>query len=81
MNNTVLLTAAQVADRFNVSIRSLERWRSIGYGPRYRKIGRKVGYATSDVEEWLDGKEYGSTSEYRGGSHSVGLIVSIDRAL
>jgi hypothetical protein len=29
-----------------------------GTGPKYLKIGRKVYYRLSDVQEWLDGNVY-----------------------
>ena len=29
-------------------------WRHIGYGPKGRKIGRRVLYEASEVQAWLD---------------------------
>jgi predicted site-specific integrase-resolvase len=81
MNDTVLLTPTQVADRLHVSTRTLERWRCDGYGPPYRKLGRKVVYEQSELNEWCAGKRYECTSAYEDGSHSVGLIVCADRGL
>jgi predicted DNA-binding transcriptional regulator AlpA len=37
-----------------LSGRTLEKHRTYGTGPRYRKIGGRVVYALSDLEAWLD---------------------------
>ena len=34
--------------------RTLARWRLIGTGPRYVRVGRKVFYRLRDLEAWLD---------------------------
>ena len=57
-------------------VRTLERWRSSGYGPRYSKPGRKILYSRAVIDEWLLVKKgYGSTSEYPAGSHSMGWTI------
>jgi len=42
----------QLARRWKLSHRTLERWRWIGCGPSYTKIGRRVVYRLVDVEEF-----------------------------
>ncbi len=37
-----------------LSGRTLEKHRSCGTGPRYKKIGGRVIYAVSDLEAWAD---------------------------
>lgn len=81
MSETILLTPEQVSDRLHVSTRTLERWRATGYGPPYRKLGRKVAYDQSEVDEWCAGKRYECTAAYEDGSHSVGLIFCTGRRL
>ena len=34
--------------------RTIERWRNNGEGPPFIKIGHRVGYRQSAVEQWLD---------------------------
>lgn len=41
-----------LARRWNVSPRTLERWRWLGIGPRYLKIGGRVVYRLEDVETY-----------------------------
>ncbi len=45
-----LLTQKQLAQRWALSERTLERWRSIGEGPVYIKLGYTVRYRLADVE-------------------------------
>lgn len=46
------LKQADLADRWNISPRTLERWRWIGEGPTYLKIGGRVVYRLEDVERF-----------------------------
>jgi hypothetical protein len=39
-----------VARRWSISPRTLERWRWLGQGPRYLKIGGRVVYRLEDIE-------------------------------
>jgi predicted DNA-binding transcriptional regulator AlpA len=43
------------AGRFlGLSGRTLEKHRTFGTGPRYRKLGGRVIYALSDLQAWAD---------------------------
>ena len=42
----------QLAARWDVSVRTLERWRSESKGPPYLKLGGHVTYRLSDVEAY-----------------------------
>jgi predicted DNA-binding transcriptional regulator AlpA len=49
-----LLTPAQVAEFYRVSVDTLAQWRSQRRGPRYIKIGnRLIRYRLSDLEMYL----------------------------
>ncbi len=43
------LTQTELAKRWKLSPRSLEKWRTQGLGPAYRKIGGRVRYLFDDV--------------------------------
>jgi hypothetical protein len=43
------LTQAELADRWRISPRSLEKWRTLGLGPAYIKVGGRVRYLLEDV--------------------------------
>ncbi len=42
----------QLSNRWGISPRTLERWRWIGEGPAYLKIGGRVVYRLEDVEAY-----------------------------
>jgi predicted site-specific integrase-resolvase len=44
------LRQADVAERWSVSPRTLERWRWMGQGPRFLKAGGRVVYRVEDIE-------------------------------
>lgn len=49
----MLLTTEQVADRFQVSKRTVERWRESGEGPAFIRImNRKYRYRPADCDAW-----------------------------
>lgn len=48
----IYLNQAELAARFRVSPRTLERWRWLKTGPTYVKLGGKVVYALEDVEAY-----------------------------
>ena len=54
-----LLDEKELSRLFRVSIGTLRFWRTIGRGPRYRKVGQLVRYAPSDVHEWLNRRPTG----------------------
>ena len=60
----IYLDARQAAGLLGLSINTLAKWRLSGVGPKYLKLGRRVAYRQSDIAAWLDGCEFGSTSEY-----------------
>ena len=46
------INQAELAERWGVSQRTLERWRSLGWGPRFHKMGGRVVYMMKDVEAY-----------------------------
>ena len=46
------LDQTDLAERWNISARTLERWRWIGDGPRFVKLGGRVRYRLEDVEAY-----------------------------
>lgn len=55
--NQVLL-----ARRWSMSPRTLERWRWLGQGPQYLKIGGRVVYRPADIEAYEAAQLHESTS-------------------
>jgi hypothetical protein len=48
-----LLTEGDAATILRVSLTSLRRWRRLGSGPVYRKLGRTVRYRPEDLADFL----------------------------
>ena len=46
------LSQIELAARWNISHRTLERWRWTGEGPQYVKLGGRVVYRLEDVEAY-----------------------------
>jgi hypothetical protein len=46
------LNQNELAERWNISPRSLERWRWIGEGPPFLKIGGRCVYRLEDIERY-----------------------------
>ncbi len=46
------LSQIELAARWNISHRTLERWRWTGEGPRFVKLGGRVVYRLEDIEEY-----------------------------
>jgi hypothetical protein len=46
------LNQVELSRRWSISPRTLERWRWLGQGPQYLKIGGRVVYRLDDVEAY-----------------------------
>jgi hypothetical protein len=61
------LTQTEVARRWCLSPRTLERWRWLGQGPAFLKLGGRVAYRLEDIEAF----EAAQTSADYAGATSV----------
>ncbi len=55
------LSQTELAARWNISHRTLERWRWTGEGPQFIKIGGRVVYRQEDIEAYEVGHLRSST--------------------
>lgn len=44
------LNQTDLAARWNLSPRTLERWRWLGHGPKFLKLGGRIVYRLEDIE-------------------------------
>jgi predicted DNA-binding transcriptional regulator AlpA len=58
-----LIDQKQAARILGLSVRTLERHRIAGTGPRFARLGRLIRYRQNDLIEWVDSKLRNSTSE------------------
>ena len=61
-----LLRTKEAARFLGISIRTLEKHRTYGTGPTYRKLGGRVVYSVDDLQAWADRGLVTSTSDPRG---------------
>ena len=57
------LSQIELAARWNISHRTLERWRWTGEGPAFLKIGGRVVYRLEDVEAFEADQTRKSTAD------------------
>jgi hypothetical protein len=57
------LTERELAEMWNVSPKTLQRWRSEGRGPRFLKLSKKVVYPLEQIKTFESKALYASTSE------------------
>jgi predicted DNA-binding transcriptional regulator AlpA len=57
-----VLNEIELAQRWGVSPKSLQRWRSEGRGPRYLKLSKRVGYPLDVIVEFERQALHESTS-------------------
>lgn len=55
--NSKLLSIDDVADYLGVPKNTLYQWRSKGYGPPGRRVGKHVRCRPDDVDAWIDNQE------------------------
>jgi predicted DNA-binding transcriptional regulator AlpA len=60
---TNLLSQREAAMLLGLSARTLERYRCTGFGPAYRKLGRRILYSPSDIDAWTTSRIRTSTSD------------------
>ena len=46
------LLERELAERWRISVRTLQRWRGEGSGPAFLRLGRRVAYRLSDIESF-----------------------------
>lgn len=55
-----LWTAAELAGRYGVTVKTLRNWRHLGIGPRAIKVGARPFYPESEVARWEANRRRGA---------------------
>ena len=65
-----LMTEVDVSRRLRISIATVRRWRLLGGGPTYLKIGASVRYRPEDLSKWVESRPTGGKApSERGNGH------------
>jgi predicted DNA-binding transcriptional regulator AlpA len=51
--NPIGLTPKELAERLQLTYKTLYNWRRCGIGPRFYKIRNEVYYKNDDIEAWI----------------------------
>lgn len=51
-----LIASEDVARELGLKRQTLAAWRTIGRGPLFYKVGRRVMYSKADIMKWLEGQ-------------------------
>ena len=57
------MNQVELSRRLGVSCRTLERWRWVGVGPKFIKVGGRVKYRLADVESFEQSRLCQSTAD------------------
>ena len=60
---TALLDTKEAAALYGLSQMTLRKWRCLGEGPRFVRIGRAVRYRKADLDAYADARIFESTSQ------------------
>ncbi|OZM73564.1 excisionase [Amycolatopsis antarctica] len=52
-----LWTITDLSDHLGVPVGTLYQWRTKGYGPTGRRIGKHVRYRPEDVDTWITNQD------------------------
>ncbi len=57
----IILSEDEAAKRIGISVRTLQRWRYEGGGPKFTRLGvRRLGYQEADLKSWAEGRSFAS---------------------
>lgn len=55
--------AEYLGDGKSPSVKTLEKWRCVGGGPRFIRVGSRIMYDSRDLDAWLDERKFANTAE------------------
>jgi hypothetical protein len=58
-----VLSQNELARRWRLSPRTLERWRWLGQGPAFLRLGRRIAYRLSDIEAFEAAQRHAPSEE------------------
>ena len=62
MSTLELLKPSEAAEYLRTATKTLEKWRVLGLGPQFTKVGGRVFYQKAHLDAWVASQVRGSTS-------------------
>jgi hypothetical protein len=59
MRSSLCVDERHVAEQLKVKPGTLRKWRFLGRGPEFLRVGRSVRYRVEDIESWLASRPRG----------------------
>lgn len=53
-----LLSTREAAAYLGIAMKTLDRWASLGVGPRYYKLEKHRRYTQEDIQAWLEARSH-----------------------
>ena len=69
---STLLTVPEAAEFLRLRPATLAKYRSVGGGPDFSKLGGRIVYPLASLERWITECTVSSTAEYRTGRQQKG---------
>lgn len=60
---SAVMTQKELAQRWHLSTRTLERWRWLGQGPPFLRLGTRIAYRLADIEAFETAQRHVPTEE------------------
>jgi excisionase family DNA binding protein len=74
------LTEIEIAERTQISLGTLRRWRLENRGPHFYKFGSLVRYAEDELVIWMESQPRGGDGPQKIGPGSVGRSAAARKA-
>ena len=68
-----MLSEKEVSAIYGIRVRTLQRWRTTGKGPRFCKANRAILYSIADIEAFISERMHHSTAEYPVQATAIGV--------
>ena len=64
MRGESYLTPKEVSHEYRVAVQTLANWRATGMGPAFARMGGRIFYPRSKLDEWEHASTFQRTSDY-----------------
>lgn len=70
--NKIRFTDQELSEYWGLSANTLQKWRSLGKGPAYLKLGGRIIYRKEDIEEYERARKFLSPKDHMISTQNLG---------